>query len=232
MEKNNSNEYRDLSSLSGTLKIFLGLYIVISFAAIWSESMELDLLNRAYQGEYITDEEIIANDDRQAFVGGLYFLIFLITSIIFLRWKYISNKNARSMGIVDMEFTPGWSVGWYFIPIANLWKPYHALKEIFKASNPEYTDNWKLAEYPSILPLWWILWLLTSFIGNIVLNMMFRTETIEQFITMSWLYIFSDILGVPLGIIVITLVSKLQEWQSAKYHQQVFVGHKEYLIES
>jgi len=232
MEKNNSNEYRDLSSLSGTLKIFLGLYIVISFAAIWSESMELDLLNRAYQGEYITDEEIIANDDRQAFVGGLYFLIFLITSIIFLRWKYISNKNARSLGIVDMEFTPGWSVGWYFIPIANLWKPYQALKEIFKASNPEYTDNWKLAEYPSILPLWWMLWLLTSFIGNIVLNMMFRTETIEQFITMSWLYIFSDILGVPLGIIVITLVSKLQEWQSAKYHQQVFAGHKEYLIES
>ena len=45
-----------------------------------------------------------------------------------------ANYNARQLGAADMRFTPGWAVGWHFIPIAWFWKPYQAMTEIWRAS--------------------------------------------------------------------------------------------------
>lgn len=81
-----------------------------------------------------------ANDARQHLIGGLTILTFLITGIPFLLWIYRANLNARGFGATTMEFHPGWSVGYYFIPIMNLFKPYQAMQQIWKAShNPQ---NW------------------------------------------------------------------------------------------
>lgn len=98
-----------------------------------------------------------ASDSRQALLGVLYVVIFLVTGILFLLWTYLANRNARSLGATGMKFTPGWAIGWYFIPILNLWKPYQALRETFKASHPDCSDDWQQAPHPDILRLWWTL---------------------------------------------------------------------------
>ena len=47
---------------------------------------------------------------RQALVGGLYLLFFVVTGIAFLRWIYFANYNTGSFGTTRMHFTPGWAV--------------------------------------------------------------------------------------------------------------------------
>lgn len=74
----------------------------------------------------------------------------------------LSNRNARALGATGMELTPGWAIGWYFVPVATLWKCYQALKEAFKASHPDFADNWREAPRPSILPRWWTLWVIAT----------------------------------------------------------------------
>jgi hypothetical protein len=60
---------------------------------------------------------------------------------------YCDNKN--------IEFRPGWTVGVFFIPILNLFKPYYALKEfIYNLSVVEYEEKKAIAD---TLCKWWLL---------------------------------------------------------------------------
>lgn len=210
-------QYRDLSGLSKLLKFCLIVYIAIALASIWSGWLEFSLLQRAERGANFTDEEVSANDLRQQAIGILQLVGFIITGIIFLRWKYLSNRNARSFGVVGMEFTPGWSVGWYFIPIASLLKPFQAMREMFKASNPDGAEPWHNAPHPGILPLWWALWIISNFSGQIAMRTAVRAESIAQLKASNAAAFVSDLIDVPLGIVAIAVVAKLTTWQSEKH---------------
>ncbi len=132
------SEFRHLAGLTTTLKVFLGFYVAIAAIGLWSGWLEIDLLRRIADGAVVSESEAAANDSRQALIGGLYLLVWLVIAVVFLRWTYLSNRNVRALGADGLEFTPGWAVGWYLIPIANLWKPHQALKEIFRASHPDF----------------------------------------------------------------------------------------------
>jgi len=213
-------DFRKLTGLSTLLKGSLAVYMGIAAIGLWSGWLEIELLHRAANGAAVSEAEAVASDSRQALLGGLYFVIFLVTGVIFLRWTYLANRNAHSLAATDLDFTPGWAVGWYFIPIATLWKPYQALKETFKASHPDYGEDWRRAPHPGLLPLWWTLWILSTFVGQAVFRAALRANSVDELLASSWLTFVSDALDLPLSIVVILLVSKLQEWQLAK-HQHV-----------
>lgn len=212
--------FRDLTGLSALLKAGLGASMAVAVIGLWSGWLEVDLLQRIVDGASVTEADIAASDSRQALLGGLGFLVYLITGIMFLRWTYLSNRNARALGATGMQFTPGWAVGWYFVPVATLWKPYQALKETFKASNPDSGEDWGEAPHPTILPLWWTLWIIANFVGRVVLRTALRAETVEQILASSRIMFVSDVLDVPLGLVAIAIVGKLQNWQTEK-HQRV-----------
>lgn len=94
--------------------------------------------------------------------------------IVFGVWIVRSGKNAwlfarltrstwRAGSLSAPKFlddTPGWAVGWYFIPIASLWKPYVAMRDIVRASTLDAgLPGW-------LLPFWWTLWILSQFTGH------------------------------------------------------------------
>jgi hypothetical protein len=70
-----------------------------------------------------------------------------------------------------MTFTAAWSVGWYFIPIASLWKPFQALREIWKASVDPV--HWQSIPTNPLLGWWWAGFL----VSNILDQASFRMST-------------------------------------------------------
>src|SRR5688572_5676802 len=50
----------------------------------------------------------------------LFFLVLVVSIIVVGMWIYRAHANLSDAGVDGLEFTPGWAVGWYFIPIANL----------------------------------------------------------------------------------------------------------------
>jgi hypothetical protein len=112
------------------------------------------------------DPSILSNlqsaDDaslREMFFGmsAIAWIALLIPGIVlFCIWVRRANMNADALVPSGMEFTPGWAVGWFFVPFANLFKPYQVVSEIYRASNPDADqDFWSLSETPSSLKLWW-----------------------------------------------------------------------------
>jgi hypothetical protein len=56
---------------------------------------------------------------------------------LFYRW----NTNCHKLGAVGMKYTPGWAVGWFFIPFANVFMALLVLIEIWKVSS--CPQSWK-----------------------------------------------------------------------------------------
>jgi hypothetical protein len=77
---------------------------------------------------------------REIFQGLLGLLaggVYIATVVIWMVWIHRANSNCRALGAQGMRFTPGWAVGYHFIPFVNLVMPYNAMAEIWRASaNP------------------------------------------------------------------------------------------------
>lgn len=101
-------------------------------------------------------------------LAALGVLLYIPSVVLFCMWIYRANSNARALGARDMAISPGWSVGWFFIPFANWVMPFRAMSEIARASDPRVTDGrWHLGLLPGIIPMWWGAWLISGFMAQI-----------------------------------------------------------------
>ena len=88
--------------------LLTGAHIILVLAAIASGLAEIDLLQRLASGEPVTVAEAINNDDRQAVIGGLYFISFAGVAVSFLIWLNRASKNLSSLSVVEQRFSPAW----------------------------------------------------------------------------------------------------------------------------
>lgn len=215
MSQEQQTEFKDPTSLTKWTKWFLYAQIVMSVIAIISSILEYQLLSDLKEGVYTSQELAVAageaSDARQGIVGIIQFIIFVVSGVLILKWIYRANFNARQLGASGMTFTPGWSIGWYFIPIANLWKPYQAMKEIWKASiNPQ---DWTNQPRSSLLPWWWFFWIVSNMFANASFRLTLRAEEIGELLAANVVTQLSDVTGIPLSLIVIAIVNKVHEMQ-------------------
>ena len=196
------NFTKDPTSLTKFLKTMLWISLGISVLSLLSDFMQMNLLSDSF-----SQAKAGFNDTRQQIIWVLYLVAFVVTGIAFLKWIYRANSNCRGFGAQGMKFTPGWSIGWYFIPIAALWKPYQAMKEIWKVStNP---INWQKEDGSSLLGWWWALWLIYSFLGQASLRLSMRANTISSLQTSTTVSIISEIIDIPLYIVAVSLISTI-----------------------
>lgn len=216
--RNTNGSVLDSSSLTKWLKIFLYAAIVIDLIAVFSGILQIQLLTDFKQGVYtsvsLTTAAAEANDQRQQIVGIFQGCIYLIFSVLFFSWIHRANYNVRQLGAKNMKFTPGWSIGWYFIPIAFFWKPYQAMKEIWKASKKP--DNWESQSVSPILPWWWFFFIINVFLGRIVFKSVMRAKELDDLIGASVGSIALDMFSIPWTILTIVLVSRIYEMQIAQ----------------
>jgi len=198
-----SQEYKyrnDPTSLTKSLKIMLWISLGVSILSLLSHLLQMNLLSGAY-----SQANAESNDARQQFIGFLYLATFIVTGIMFLKWIYRANSNCHGFGAQGMEFTPGWSIGWYFIPIATLWKPYQAMKEIWKVSkNP---SNWQKVTDSTLLGWWWALWIISNIMGQIIFQMTMRVDTVSSLKDLTTASIISGIIDIPSYIVAVSLIT-------------------------
>jgi hypothetical protein len=189
--------------------------IIIDAIALFSGVLQYQLLSDfklgVYSSEALATAAAESNDKRQQIIGVFQFGIAIATMIVFSMWIYRANFNSRALGAKNMKFTPGWSVGYYFIPFLNLWRPYQAMKEIWKTSkNP---TAWEGEERGAILPWWWLLFLVAGMLGNASFRTSMHAKEIHELIATTGITIAYDIVSIPATIIALVLVGKIYEMQ-------------------
>lgn len=137
-------------------------------------------------------------------------LVSLTTIVIFGMWIYRAAANVVAAGIAGFDFTPGWAVGWYFIPFANLVQPFRAMRQIWNASHAGGSD---LDRGDPILTLWWTVWLTSNITANISIQMSFRATSAEMINTSLYLGAIASVLSLVLFIVGMRLVERITEAQ-------------------
>ena len=92
-------------------------------------------------------------------------VLLLATLVLAGMWTYRANANLHAAGADGLSFTPGWAVGWHFVPFANLVRPFEALREIWNRSRLE--DDTYLSDHAPTLRWWWGCWIIGSWLSNI-----------------------------------------------------------------
>ena len=204
-----SYTYRDMTGLTKFLTTLLWIGAALGAVAVLSSALEFELLTR----ENISQAEAEANDTRQQIVGLVQVAVYLLTVVIFARWIYRANQNVRAIGAQGLRITPGWAVGYFFVPVICLWRPYQAMKDLWRASqNPA---SWVGVAPGSILGLWWTLWIASNVLGQMTFRTMMHAQEIEGLKFATIVQILSDAVDIPLCIVALTLVAQVVRGQNA-----------------
>jgi hypothetical protein len=212
--------YLPAGGLVKWLTILLVAKAVIGVVALWSGWLEIELIERAAEG--ISDDEADANDQRQGLIGVAQFGMLIALIVLFCLWIPRANRNARALGATGMRFTPRWCVIWYVIPIMNLFRPYQAMKEIWKASVPNEATPWQNREASGILPLWWTLWLASGFAGRLAWKLSTRAEDLDEILRGSWATFVADAVDIPLAVVAMLLVRGIHAMQERSRYTTAF----------
>lgn len=153
------------------------LYAALCLFAILSNLLQYNLLSGAAAGVRVTAAEARFNDLRQAAVAVFSIVVYLPALVVFLMWVHRAYRNLRALGNPErfIDSTPGWAVGGFFIPLANLYMPYKSLREVWNLSDPGVrTRDDLMFAAPGGAPLilaWWVVWV-TSNVLNLVISQM------------------------------------------------------------
>jgi hypothetical protein len=160
--------FRSSQNLAYPIYFFLGLQIIALAIGVFSA------LGYLISPDWSLDLDDGSSEPVFFLILGLSALLRIaalaFTVVFFLIWEFRAYSNLSPLKARNLEFSPGWAVGWWFIPFANFVKPYQAVQDLWLQSDPEYNED--LGFLPSdtssngLFGFWWG----TFIVGNILLR--------------------------------------------------------------
>jgi len=193
-------------NLTSVLVFLIYTKAAVSLNSLFSDFAQLSLLGSSN----LTVATGAANDARQQIITIIYLLVSITTAIVFLTWINRANKNCHGFS-TGMEFTSGWSIGWFFVPIMCLYKPFQVMSEIWRVSHDPV--NWKSLNPPALMRWWWGLWLVSQLAGQLAWNLSLKADSVEALQTSTVVGIFSSGMDIPLCIVAAMMVGKIFQVQ-------------------
>ena len=156
----------------------------------------------------------------QVFISLVLLPGYIFTIVTFLMWLFRVFKNLPSLRSDQMEFTPGWAVGWWFIPFANLVKPFQAVRTAWAESDPEVElEHGFLTSVgsgaPGFISAWWALWIVSNIVSNIT-NRLEGAALAGEEVIVGYLTVVSSALWVIAAGFAIKVVLNITERQEQR----------------
>ena len=141
-----------------------------------------------------------------------------VLAVIFLMWIYRAYLDLKLFTKASLNFSAGWAVGWWFIPIANFVQPYRIMSELWRRSDPCHGDRWQTSGAPTLLVGWWLALLIHSGLYRFAAHLSLRAETSAELARANAFDVYSgmlDLVSVPLAIGVVLIIKRTQRWRRA-----------------
>ena len=199
----------DLSKTERTASMFLTLY---------SAAEAVFILYCFYLFRFFTQLETGNMNQREMDAAGvrvdamgtpiiaLFLLALIGCYIVCGMWMYRAAANAQAVTPDDDRITPGWTVGWLFIPFANLVMPYRAMRQAWNGLNGNLGLNDPM---PGYALGWWLLWLLGNSIATAATRMSLEADSIDAFRTATQFDIASSSVSIVAALLLRHLIQEM-----------------------
>lgn len=217
---------KDNRKIAQILVWILIIISIMNLIALYSGYLQYDLLTKAKNGEYSTEEEATANDEREATVGIIQTIFQLTSIVLFFTWFRGAYSNLSKLGY-RTKYSTNMAIWSFIIPIISLYRPYQIMNEIwFETQNllkkvlPETKINFSIF----YLVAWWALFIITNYVGNIAFKLAFKEGGIEGLINSTIAFMTSDFLDIPSAIITILLIRQVNNIEIKLYEANKLTG--------
>jgi hypothetical protein len=161
---------RSLQGLCSALTVLLwaaaGISVLGVIAYVNRVSVVDDALDARTFGEFVDAQG--RADDADAFVGIVVLLMVLVSLTIFVLliiWMWRVAKNAEVLGRRQPRFGPGWTIGGWFIPVANFVIPVLVMQDLWRGTDPDAPPGdpiWRSRPGSGLVGWWWALHLAST----------------------------------------------------------------------
>ncbi|MBA4490823.1 DUF4328 domain-containing protein [Paracoccus sp. S1E-3] len=205
--------YYDLTRL----RLVLGLALLVMVGAELAYGVSSwQYLSLA--GEIADGLDAAALDARwnayQAFEAPMlrvYQIALIACYVLGATWTWCAAWNAARLVPDPARVSATGAVGWYLVPVANLFMPFRAMRQIYNSSTRPSRPLGAAA--PALLRWWWALWLLVA--ALVLLALFLPADPDTDMVTNMALV---DVLNTPLSILgiwlwwqVVTVITNLQK---------------------
>lgn len=223
MAKGKTYTTRAISALGATAALWLLINAVSDSLGVMVAGLDLYLMS-GLAGDTPLDQFGAFPDPGglSLITGGARLVILLVTVItgfITLKWIYRANRNAHAVAR-GLDSNPPWAVGWFFVPIAFLWKPFEAMAETWKVSRD--AEGWKRQGTPDLLRRWWGFWLTGSLVGNASFRVGLMVDDVQGLIWATGLELVSAAAFVISGLLLRRIVEDVTRAQTHQMNAGVF----------
>ncbi len=140
-------------------KLGRGLQILLAAAGALAAINDIWLWSQLRAGTFVlhlpqqgtVGERPYLTGSRLSSIGIIVQPVSLATIVVWLIWQHHATSNLWARGYRDLRVRPGWAVGWWFIPFANLVMPCVAMVELDRRST---TDGTPRSTSP-LVGSWW-----------------------------------------------------------------------------
>ena len=206
-------EIKSLRGLTKTLWVFLALNFAFHLLFIGTRVF-------GYY-TYLTLDQSIDNTmtilPSLIVIGVLvlcHWVVYIITAIIFLDWVKRVNTNLRALSGEEMRFTPGWSIGWYFVPFMNIYKPYQVMKELWRVVHKQEIQS------DFVVSCWWFFCVFAAIFGRMSNRTIRVAEQDGNYIFGMMIGITNEIVGIIVCIFAMNLVISIGEAYGKNFEGQ------------
>lgn len=174
-------------------------------------------------------EQITLYDLLQMFSALGALAVYAALVVAFLLWLHRASKNLPALGNPPsrIEHSPGWAVGSFFLPFANLVIPYKAVREVWEKSDPAArTGDDSMFAPPSSTPLllgWWLSWLASNVLGNVSWRLHSDAATPDTLRFVAGFDILADLTGILSAVLAIFVVRGIDRRQQERARHVAYV---------
>jgi hypothetical protein len=151
-----------------------------------------------------------------AALGFVFTAIYVVALVFWCMWVHRTYRNLPALGAEGLKYSPGWAVGYYFIPVFNLFRPFQVMRETSRASDPRHDGGtaWRTLAAPGLLSWWWALHLLSLAVALVSLSIGLRSDEPSAQLKVAWIDL--GMLGVEVAVLLLEIriirgLTELQE---------------------
>jgi hypothetical protein len=216
--------FRQLRALTNWLR---GIACLIGIVVIGNIGVDFyighwlrQIRDRAVDDPGMLQIGLLGAQRMQQLLNISYYSLLLLNVVLFCVWLYRAAGNLRALGASRLEFTPGWAVGWLFVPFANLVMPYRTMRELWLASR--WPSGWRIRVVVPPVLLWWLAYVLSGILGRIKHLMLVHAHGAAEVLAMSRLEITGMALFLVAVLAFVNVVGDVASAQEAACERQAF----------
>ncbi|MFF9348187.1 DUF4328 domain-containing protein [Streptomyces sp. NPDC014734] len=212
---------QSLRSPEGLAKAVVVLLIAVAVADLLAVAAGQNM--RSLVGHWLDDgfdtgDEAAADraDLLYGAAGFLQALTMLAAAVLFIIWFRRTRMNAEVFAPGTHPMSPGWSIGAWFVPVANLVLPRRIAGGIWAASTPVGPDGSRRPAPTTVMNVWWALWAGSLLLSRFTSKKYWDAEEPQEIMDAAGLVMITDALDIVAAVFAILFVRKLTRMQGER----------------